>query len=78
MEKSIRLKWVHQPYFQGDNGGPWVCKSSYGWALVGIHSYGLMHDGCRSGGRAGTRVSYYADWIANNNGGHGREADDEV
>ena len=37
-----------------------------------------MHDGCRSGGRAGTRVSYYADWIANNNGGHGREADDEV
>ena len=22
-----------------------------------------MHDGCRAGGRAGTRVSHYVDWL---------------
>ena len=40
-----------------------MCMIDSRWTLVGLHSYGVMHDGCRAGGRAGTRVSYYYDWI---------------
>ena len=40
-----------------------MCMIDSRWTIVGIHSYGVMHDGCRAGGRAGTRVSYYYDWI---------------
>lgn len=51
---------------QGDSGGPWVCRVNNRWTLVGINSYGILHDGCRGGGGAGTRISHYVEWMNSN------------
>jgi len=54
---------------QGDSGGPLVCQSAGGGEskLCGVVAWG---NGCGFEGYPGvyTRVSYYADWIAENVG----------
>ena len=53
--------------FQGDDGGPIVCKVFGRYELVGMGSWGIM--GCDPTiPFVATRIAYFRDWIRRNAG----------